>query len=187
MKLHLGCGKRNFPGWEHIDAGNFEHVTSHDVTKLPYPDNSVDIIYASHLIAYFDRTEIKNVLREWKRVLKPGGVLRVATPDFKAMAKLYVKNKSCTLDSFLGPLYGKWGEVTIDTGSRCGQDSIQVKPPIYHKTVYDLYSIMEVLIIAGFKTPHKYNRWRTEHARYDDHSAAHIDGQLISLNVECYA
>ena len=169
MKLHLGCGKRNFPGWEHIDAGNFEHVTSHDVTKLPYPDNSVDIIYASHLIAYFDRTEVKSVLREWKRVLKPGGLLRVATPDFKAMSKLYVKNKSCTLDSFLGPLYGK-----LEGG-------------IYHKTVYDLYSLMEVLIIAGFKTPHKYNRWRTEHARYDDHSAAHIDGQLISLNVECYA
>lgn len=184
MKLHLGCGKRYFHGWEHIDSGNFEHVKSHDVTKLPYPDATVDIIYASHLIAYFDREEIKQVFKEWKRVLKPGGTLRIATPDFKAIAKLYVKNQSCTLDNFLGPLYGKWDGTNIEVA---GNSCIQAKPAIYHKTTYDLYSLMELLITSGFRNPHKYNRWRTEHARYDDHSAAHIDGQLISLNVECYA
>jgi len=89
LKLHLGCGKRNWPGWTNIDGGDFEHLHSRDVINLDYPDNSVDIIYASHLIAYFDRDEIIPILMGWWRKLKPGGILRLATPDFGAMAMLY--------------------------------------------------------------------------------------------------
>jgi len=187
IKLHLGCGKRNFgPDWEHIDSAKFPHVTSHDVKNLPYSDNRVDLIYACHLIAYFDRVEIVEVLKEWKRVLKPGGILRIATPDFKAMAKLYVKSNCTTLDSFLGPLYGKMGGVIIDTPSKCGPGSIVVEQPFYHKTTYDLYSLIELLSSVGFKNIRKYNTHATEHSRYDDHSKAYVDGVLISLNVQCY-
>ena len=74
LKLHLGCGKRDFgPDWVHIDAADFPHVTYKSVTRLPYKDKTVDVIYASHLIAYFDRDEIIKVFNEWHRVLKPGG------------------------------------------------------------------------------------------------------------------
>lgn len=168
VKLHLGCGKRDFgPSWDHIDMADFPHIKSHDVTKLPYESGTVDIIYACHLIAYFDRDEFKEVLKEWRRVLRPGGCLRIATPDFYQMAKIYVKQRGANLSQFLGPVYGKMGT-------------------IYHKTTYDLYSLIELLSSCGFKNIRKYNRHATDHARYDDHSAAYIDGVLISLNVQCY-
>lgn len=169
IKLHLGCGKRDFGvTWDHIDAEPWPHVKSHDVTKLPYETNSVDIIYASHLIAYFDREEIIPILREWKRVLRPDGILRIATPDFREMAKIYLKQNGADLGQCLGPIYGKMGT-------------------IYHKTCYDLYSLIEVLASVGFKGIKKYKHWLTDHSRYNDHSFAHIDGKLISLNVQCHA
>lgn len=169
IKLHLGCGSRDFGvTWDHIDAQKLPHIKSHDVTKLPYETSSVDIIYASHLIAYFDRDEIIQVLREWKRVLRPDGILRIATPDFRQIARMYVQDRCCTLPNFLGPLYGKMNGM-------------------YHKTAYDFYSLIEVLASVGFKNIRKYNRDLTPHARFDDHSAAKIDGVSISLNVQCYA
>jgi predicted SAM-dependent methyltransferase len=169
VKLHLGCGKRDFgPTWVHIDKADFPHIKYKDVTKLPFETGTVDVIYACHLIAYFDREEIIPILKEWKRVLIPGGVLRLATPDFRAMAKMYLRENCSNLNQFLGPLYGKM-------------------EGIYHKTTYDLYSLIELLASVGFKDIRKYDRFKTDHARHDDHSAAMIDGNLISLNIQCYA
>ncbi len=172
MRLHLGCGKRDFgSAWNHIDLLDLPHIDSHNVEELPYDDNSCEIIYASHLINYFDRVEVEAVLVEWLRVLQPGGVLRLAVPDFEAMCNLYKNGYS--LEKFLGPLYGKWND-----------------PPIYHKTAYDFRSLSRLLKRVGFKGIKRYD-WRdTDHAGHDDHSQAympHMDkkhGTLVSLNVE---
>lgn len=175
IRLHLGCGKRNFgPDWDHIDGNEFPHLKSHDVTKLPYTDESVDIVYASHLIAYFDRADIAPILQEWKRVLKPGGTIRLATTDFAQMKECYFQLKN--LDKLLGPMYGKW---PVDGGF------------VYHKTIYDVYSLKAILDAVGFVDIRRYDHRCTEHPNtgdfsdtYDDHSAAYINGVLISLNME---
>jgi len=176
MKLHLGCGKRNFgEDWVHIDGGTHEHLHSRDITALPFEGGTVELVYASHVLEYFDREEAVDVLKEWKRVLVPEGTLRVAVPDFEAMVRLYVET-SASLDKFLGPLYGR-----MNMGDK----------KIYHKTVYDEYSLKALLFENGFRNIVLYN-WRdTEHSHIDDHSQAylpHMDkesGALMSLNVEC--
>jgi len=175
LKLHLACGWRNFgPSWIHIDGGDYEHLDSNDIVNLPYEDNSVDLIYASHVLEYFDRDEAKELLTKWYLKLKPNGIIRLAVPDFEAMAKLYVEQQY-PLTSFLGPLYGKMpmGKYTI-----------------YHKTTYDYLSLKKLLSDTTFTQIKKYNWQDTEHAQFDDHSQAympHMDkenGVLISLNVE---
>lgn len=175
MKLHIGCGARDFgPEWVHIDGADYPHVSFHDITKLDFPDDTVDLIYASHVIEYFDREEIIPILQEWKRVLKTGGILRIAVPDFTAMTALYVTGEP--LKSFLGPLYGK-----MQMGDKT----------IYHKTVYDFPSLALLILNSGFKSARKYDWQQTDHAGFDDHSQAHIPhmdkkkGTLISLNIEC--
>ena len=172
MKVHLGCGKRNFgTDWVHVDKVDYPHVTWRDVTKLPYPKQSCDLIYASHLLEYFDRVEVVQVLEEWLRVLKPGGTLRLAVPNFEAICLMY--GRGISLDKLIGPLYGKWGS-----------------PPVYHKTVYDFDSLERVLTSAGFSEVRLYDWRETEHAQHDDHSQAYLPhmeketGTLISLNVE---
>ena len=90
IKINMGCGWRDFgKDWIHIDGGDYPHLDSKDIFNLPYEDNSVDLIYASHVIEYFNREEVKDVLNEWIRVLKPNGKLRLAVPDFEVIVGLY--------------------------------------------------------------------------------------------------
>jgi len=175
MKFNIGCGWRNFgKDWIHIDGGDYPHLDSKDVTKLDYNNNSVDLIYASHLLEYFDRDEAIHILKEWVRVLKPNGILRLAVPDFEAMVSLYLKY-NYSLERFLGPLYGKMS---------MGDETI------YHRTTYDFNSLKSLLESVGMKDVSLYD-WRdTEHSEFDDHSQAYIphmdkeNGTLISLNIE---
>jgi len=176
IKLHLGCGKRDFGlDWDHIDISTeYSHIKSYDVVHIPYDDNSVDLIYASHLLEYFDRDEAEHVvLPLWRKALKPGGILRVAVPDFEPISRLY--QAGFDLSYFVGPLYGKM---------------VVNKQIIYHKTVYDYKSMIKLLIDSGFGSIRKYNWRTTEHSKFDDHSQAFIPhmekdrGILISLNVE---
>ena len=62
-----------------------------DVMKLPYEDNSVDEIKAFHIIEHFHFFEIQEVLKEWHRVLKPGGRLYMETPDFLETCRSFVE------------------------------------------------------------------------------------------------
>lgn len=183
MKLHLGCGKRYIPGWVHIDIIPFDHIDFiTQVHKLGMiADGSCDIVYASHVLEYYDVEEAETlVLPEWHRVLKLDGILRVAVPDFEIMAKMYVGGMK--LNWLLGPLYGKMED--------SHPNSKLPKIYIYHKTVYDEERLAEVLLKAGFRNPKRYN-WRdTEHSHIDDFSQAYIPhlekerGTLISLNME---
>jgi len=177
MKINMGCGWRDFGSdWTHIDGGDYPHLDYSDIQSLEQlEDNIVDLIYASHVIEYFDREEVVAVLSEWKRVLKTGGILRLAVPNFEIIAKLYC-NGDYPLNNFLGPLYGKMK---------------MSDKKIFHKTTYDFSTLKELLISIGFTSIKEYD-WRdTEHHIHDDHSQAYLphmdkeNGTLISLNVEC--
>lgn len=180
IKLHLGCGKKYIPGFIHIDLDDYPHIDyKSDISNLSmFAGDSVDLIYCCHALEYFDREEARKVLKEWHRVLKTGGILRIAVPDFEALIKVYVQYKDLIM--ILGPLCGR----------------IIIKTPegekiVYHKTVYDFKSLKEILESVGFKNVHRYDWRETSHKDYDDFSQAYIPhmdkehGLLISLNVEC--
>ena len=177
MKLNLGCGKRNFgKDWIHIDGSTYEHIYSHDIVNLPFKENSVDLIYASHVFEYFDREECKEVLKHWKICLKTNGILRLAVPNFAMYTKLYNEGK-ITLEQCLGPLYGKWK--MTETGT------------LYHKTTYDFDSLKQVLEDSGFHNIKLWDWRNVEHSLFDDYSQSYIphmdkdNGILMSLNIEC--
>jgi len=176
IKINMGCGWRNFgPEWIHIDGGAYSHLDYSSITDLQqFSDCTVDLIYASHVLEYFDREEALMVLKEWGRVLKKGGVLRIAVPDFETISYLY-STKQIKLSQAIGPLYGKM---------------IMGTEPIYHKTVYDFSSLEKTLESVGFRDIARYDWRQTGHSHFDDHSQAYIphmdkeNGILISLNVE---
>jgi len=118
-----------------------------------------------------------NVLKEWKRVLSPGGILRLAVPNFPKLVDVYQSSKE--LSSILGPLYGKW-----DIGNQ---------EFIYHKTVYDENSLNKILEQVGFKNIKSWD-WQEffkGHNDFDDHSQAYYphmqkdSGIHVSLNLQC--
>lgn len=173
INLHLGAGKRNIPGFTNVDLSNHKHIHfRRNVNNLKiFKNNSVDYIYASHVLEYFDYDNGLKTLREWKRVLKKRGILRISVPDFESLIKVYKKTKN--IDKIIGPLYGK----------------MKVKDQIsFHKCCYDLKKIKSSLKKAGFKNIKKYNWKDTWHKAYDDHSKAYYPhmnqkGILISLNI----
>jgi ubiquinone/menaquinone biosynthesis C-methylase UbiE len=179
IKLNLGCWKRNIPGFTNVDLCDMPHIHyKSSIDKLPmFKDNSVSLIYSSHSFEYFDRTEAVKVLDEWRRVLKPEGVLRLAVPDFDMLLEVY--RKTSDLNKILGPLFG-----------RMEIDSFEGKKIIYHKTTYGFDSMKTLLETNGFASVRRYDWRKTIHKDYDDHSQAyfpHMDkenGLLISLNVE---
>lgn len=176
-KINMGCGWRDFgPSWIHIDSGDYSHLDYLSVIDLSqFEDDSIDLIYASHVVEYFDREQVIPLLAEWRRILKPDGTLRIAVPNFENISKLYCEGKY-PLDNFVGLLYGR-----MPMGSET----------IYHKTVYDFNSLKSVLEASSYKNVRFYD-WRdTCHAEFDDHSQAYLphmdkdNGVLMSLNVEC--
>ncbi|PID42448.1 MAG: methyltransferase [Proteobacteria bacterium] len=176
MKLHLGCGKRHIPGFIHIDLADFPHIDYHsDIADLSFIDNdSVSLIYACQVLTYFDRETIPEVLGEWRRVLKTGGILRLSVPNFATLCKLY--NAGLSLDFFLGTLYGKWQVRGADT--------------LYHKTTFDAPSLKKLLEDNGYKNCELWDWRTTEHSHIDDFSQAyfpHMDkekGVLFNLNMQ---
>ncbi len=176
LKLHLGCGKRYIPGFVHIDVAPAPHVDwVARVERLSMVENdSVELIYACHLLEHFGRAEIRRVLTEWHRVLRPGGVLRVSVPDFAACAKLYYeKGLEDGLNGLIGLVCG---------GQRNSYD--------FHKMIFDEPLLTRVLSDTGFRAVRRWDWRTTEHAAIDDYSQAylpHLDkerGQHVSLNLE---
>lgn len=100
--LNLGCGEHKMPGHVNLDIKD-----GADARKLDYPDNSVDEVYASHVLEHFGAEETELVLKEWVRVLKPGGIIRIAVPDLrKAMQELQKDDPIDGHDNLQSVLYG---------------------------------------------------------------------------------
>ncbi len=199
LKLHLACGKRFIPGWVHVDVDDWPHVDLvQAVERLPFPDASAAVIYNCHQIAYFDRVTVLDVLAEWRRVLQPGGILRIATADFQAVAAEYALGR--TLESFDGLIHGRYpirassarrlGLDTAAANSAAGNGRDGLPIPIFYHTTYDFETLRAALERAGFLDVHRYDWRSTEHALVDDYSQAHLphmdkdNGRLMSLNVE---
>lgn len=175
MKLHLGCGKRHIPGFVHVDiqdAPHIDHVCG--VDTLPFADCQADLVYASHVLEHFGRQQYLEVLREWHRVLKPGGILRLSVPDFAACAKIYHEKG---LEDGLSGLIG-----LISGGQR--------DPFDFHKMIFDRPFLTSALHQVGFNEVRPWDWRTTEHAQVDDYSQAYLphlakeSGTQMSLNLE---
>ena len=176
LRLHLGCGRRYIPGFVHIDVKAAPHVAvAADLHDLGFiEDACADLIYASHVLEHFGRWEYKAVLAEWGRLLRPGGTLRLAVPDFAACARLYCEQR---LPNGLADLVG-----LLSGGQRDEYD--------HHCMVFDEPTLRDTLMAIGFENVRRWDWRTTEHAEVDDYSQAylpHMDkdgGTLVSLNLE---
>jgi SAM-dependent methyltransferase len=179
LKPHLGCGSFVVPGWENVDkswgvtlaripaarrvlarmriltdeqarAAFPEGIVRADVRHgLPYPDGSVIAVYSSHMIEHMTRWQGFEMLRECHRVLAPGGVLRLATPDLRELIDEYVRGESpkgpTPADSFVKQL-----ETFREEPGSLAQRLVRRLLTAPHQWLYDEQSLVQLLDDAGF-------------------------------------
>ncbi len=96
-KLNLGAGSAPMDGWENLDRKTGEEI-------YPLNRDGVDEIRASHVLEHFSHQKIPTVLADWVGALKPGGLLKIAVPDFNISA---LPSRECSsTTSCFSPLQG---------------------------------------------------------------------------------
>lgn len=96
LKLDLGAGPISPPGF--IPLGR-DHGS--EIFPLPYADESVEVIRASHCLEHFPRHQVAAVVKEWARCLKKGGKLKIAVPDFAQIAQNYLEGKNQSTEGYV--------------------------------------------------------------------------------------
>lgn len=91
--LNLGCGDRFHSAWTNVNfVSTGSGVIAYNLTHgIPFPDNSFDVVYHSHVLEHFSKTVAQSFLIECSRVLRPQGVLRVVIPDLEQIVWNYIK------------------------------------------------------------------------------------------------
>lgn len=96
-RLNIGAGDRPLDGYINIDRR-----TGQEAYPLAFPDEHFDEVRASHVLEHMPPADLDAVIAEWVRVLKPGGRLRIAVPDFAYWADQYAKGRRDIASHIMG-------------------------------------------------------------------------------------
>jgi len=155
-KLQIGAGPNILPGWLNTDLlPDFypEHrrrVVRLDALKpFPFADASFDYVFSEHQIEHVTEPEARRLVAECYRVLRPGGRIRIATPDLAAIVRLYHGELSTSEEEYI-----EWVLERFHPGVRSGNRTCYVVNQMLnghgHRFVYDETTLAALLVGAGF-------------------------------------
>jgi predicted SAM-dependent methyltransferase len=162
-RLNWGCGNWAVPGWINSDIKEGPGIDiSCDIRDgLPLEEDSIDYIMAAHALPEIPYQDLVPTLTELRRVLKPGGVLRLSLPDLLKGVAAYERNDA---DYFLIP-----DEEAKKIGAKL---IVQLIWYGYSRTLFTSDFIEEMLIKAGFN--------QVNHCRYQETKSGH--SEIVELD-----
>lgn len=96
VKVNVGAGTVILPGWINTDV-HWRSAMYLDLTKAwPVPPDTIDRIYGDNVIEHFSLKTAREVLRHCYVALRPGGAIRLATPDLERTARAYLEDPVLT-------------------------------------------------------------------------------------------
>ncbi len=142
--INIGCGSRPLPGWVNLDAARGDQIdVVWDLRRgLPFPDESCAAIFGEHVIEHIPKDSAEFLLRECHRALRPGGVMRLSTPDAGKFLRAYVNDPQFLAD----PRFPDPADTPMDRVNMMMREFGQ------HLWVYDIESICLLLEKAGFSS-----------------------------------
>jgi predicted SAM-dependent methyltransferase len=148
IKLEIGAGRRpGENGWITLDMNDCCDINWDLSYGIPFPDNSIDIIYSSHVFEHFYYNDIIKLLKECKRSLKPKGVFSISVPNAKMFIEAYIKNDFNFWDNLplqYSPAYNKTNTLIDLVNYIAYMDG-------HHKYMFDEKNLINILIEVGFK------------------------------------
>jgi len=137
LKLNLGAADWHIDGWRSVD------LPAVDLSKFPWPweSESVQSIYAGHILEHFDRAAGNRFLGECRRVLCTGGVLFLAVPDMDKFIDCHLSGDFELLNGYA------WR----DLNHLLGGDHTEQRPEWRHRYMYCYASLAWTLDYIGFR------------------------------------
>ena len=158
-KLEIGPGPVRIAEFETLNIRTWTNVdfVGDAARKLPFKSEVYDLIYASHILEHVPWYQVENTLAEWKRVLKPSGVLELWVPDGLKISQAFV---AAELEG--GTEYKKdgWWYANSDQDScvwmagRCfsyGDGNGRADSPNWHRGLFSERYLAKLLSQAGFE------------------------------------
>lgn len=145
IALNCGSGQRPFSApFQNIDINSrWKPDIVADCSSLPmFADNSVDLIVSHQNVEHVGCGESAPMLKEWRRILKPGGSLIISVPHMQALAQAWLNGK-LTTQVYMTAVYGAFMDHEADR----------------HRWGYDESSLRKFMRSCGFDTAKKFD-WR---------------------------
>lgn len=148
--LQIGTGPNPLPGWLNTTLTPFQPGTIFlDASRpFPIPDASFALVFGEHVIEHLEFHEAALMLDECFRVLRPGGRLRLATPDLAQIIALYTHPEAAPQNAYIRwimdtfrPQIGEYNPAHAINQSFHGWR---------HKFIYDAPTLLQALENAGF-------------------------------------
>ena len=164
--LNLGCRTRHIDGFMNMDIEPHEGVDIvGDVSDLSsIATGSIDEVMASHILEHFPHSRTLDVLKEWHRVIAPGGKLYVAVPDFERCVELYQ----------LGGIT-QWLQDFVSGGHEY--------PTAKHEAIFDEAKLTGLLKETGFSDSFRVESFPMSEDNDCSNLASTLDGERVSLNM----
>lgn len=145
IKLELGAGDRSMEGWTSVDMNDNCALNLDLTAPIPFPDNSVGMIYSCHVLEHFKYTELIKLLEECLRILKPGGSFSASVPN----ARIYL-NAYHDPDNFNPGIYCRY-KPAYNFNSKIDYVNYMAYMDGHHKHMFDEENIIVILEKVGFK------------------------------------
>lgn len=139
--VQIGCGKEYIPEMVNVEA-NFQRKKDIwlDITLgLPFADGSIKGLYASHILEHLNFDNNRRVMREFFRVLEPGGRIRILVPDLEYAINAYVARDTAK--------FPDWPDHFASVGGKFNNFTLVANQ---HFVLFDLSLMEEFLTGAGF-------------------------------------
>lgn len=148
IRLELGAGeKAGTNGWITLDQNDVCDINWDLKLGIPFPDESVDVIYSSHMLEHFYFKEMMVLLNECYRILKPGGIISVSVPCARFFIEAYLNSDRDYWNSL--PLH--WEPAWDNTGSLIDLVNYMAYMEGHHKYMFDNENLINVLKLTGFR------------------------------------
>jgi predicted SAM-dependent methyltransferase len=143
VHLHLGCGSKYLPGFLNIDANPFAKIDLWLDARngLPFPSNSADSIYSTHIFEHFYDDELRGLLKKCLRVLKPGAGTRLIVPNLASAISAYGGKRINWFEGSFPHHFDSLGRRFSNFIFCDGQ----------HRTAFDFGYLDEILRAVGFR------------------------------------